>query len=166
MRYLRVPLCIFIALAIVSGCAHHQENATVETDLAPPPSKTFDTWPVCGHGHITLNNILFQRGKAVVSPEGKAEADKLIAEMKKFPQDTVTLEGHTCAEGDWDYSLQLGKRRAEAVRDYLVAQGIAPERIRVVSYGETMPAEPPNPARYKVNRRVVFKIEIGDESGL
>lgn len=112
---------------------------------------------------ITLNNVLFDFDKAVLKPEGKAEVDKLIAEMKNFPGDTVVIEGHTCDIGADSYNMGLGQRRADAVKSYMVQSGIDASRISTVSFGETQPAEPnTNEANRKMNRRAVFKITIAD----
>ena len=52
----------------------------------------------------------------------------------------VTIEGHCDERGTREYNIALGERRASAVRDYLIALGVAPNRLRVVSYGEERPA--------------------------
>jgi OOP family OmpA-OmpF porin len=56
-----------------------------------------------------------------------------------------------------DYNMALSQRRADAVRDYAIAQGIQPERITTKAYGETMPAVPnTDEANRKLNRRITF----------
>lgn len=66
----------------------------------------------------------------------KYYAEKLLAQ----PDVRVRLEGHTDERGSPEYNLALGERRAKAVKEVLVLYGVAPERIEVVSYGETHPA--------------------------
>jgi len=134
------------------------EPPKVET---PPPAPAPQPKPK--RTAIVLNNVLFDFDKAVLKPEGKAEVDKLVAEMKKYPKDTVVLEGHTCNIGTEQYNMGLGQRRADAVKKYMVEQGIDPARITTVSYGETRPAVPNDtPANRKLNRRVEFKITLGE----
>lgn len=112
---------------------------------------------------IVLNNILFTSDSVALRPEGAAEADKLILEMKKFGKDTLVCVGHTDDMGDAEYNQKLGLRRAQAVVDYMAANGIARERLRAESKGETEPAAPNNtPANRALNRRVVFEIRYGD----
>jgi peptidoglycan-associated lipoprotein len=68
----------------------------------------------------------------------------------------VIVEGHADEQGTREYNLALGARRASAVMDYLIAQGVAPERLRTVSYGKERPAEACSEDRcYTLNRRAV-----------
>ncbi|GAA0600015.1 peptidoglycan-associated lipoprotein Pal [Caenispirillum bisanense] len=59
--------------------------------------------------------------------------------LQQYPQYTVMIEGHADERGTREYNLALGERRAVSVRDYLIAQGIAPNRVTVVSYGKERP---------------------------
>lgn len=125
----------------------------------PPPTPT----PVVKHEKPVLNNVLFDFDKAILKPEGKAEADKVVAEMKKFPKDTLVIEGHTCDIGADAYNMGLGQRRADSVKKYLTEQGIDAARVTAKSFGETKPAVPnTNAANRKLNRRAVFDITIAD----
>jgi len=125
----------------------------------PPPvadEKVTRTIPV-------LNNVLFDFDKSTLKPEGKAEIDKVIAELEEHPADTVNIEGHTCDIGTDQYNMGLGQRRANAVREYMLANGIDASRIQTVSLGETQPAVPnTSPANRKLNRRAVFDYSIGE----
>ena len=125
----------------------------------PPPEKPTDVRKM-----ILLNNVLFDFDKAVLKPEGKAEVDKLINEMKAHAGDTVVVEGHTCDLGSEAYNVGLGQRRADAVKNYMVESGIAAERVTATSLGETTPAVPNDgePNR-KLNRRAQFNMTLGAE---
>ena len=112
---------------------------------------------------IVLNNVLFASDSVEIRPEGKAEIEKVVAEMGKFNGDTVTCVGHTDDTGSEAYNQQLGLRRAQAVVDYMKASGITPERVKAESKGETEPAVPNNtPANRALNRRVVFQYKLGN----
>ena len=77
----------------------------------------------------------------------------------------VTIEGHTDERGTREYNLALGERRATAVKDYLVAYGINPERIRTISFGEERPAVAgSNEAAWAKNRRAVTLV-VGGAAG-
>jgi len=68
----------------------------------------------------------------------------------------VIIEGHADEQGTREYNLALGARRASAVMDHLIAQGVAPARLRTVSYGKERPAEACSEDRcYTLNRRAV-----------
>ncbi len=72
--------------------------------------------------------------------------------------DSVRLEGHTDERGTREYNLALGERRASAVRDYMVANGVPSYRIEAISYGEENPvAFGSSEANWSQNRRVELK---------
>jgi OmpA-OmpF porin, OOP family len=125
----------------------------VTPPVAPPapPSRTA----------IILNNVLFDFDKAVLKAEGKAEVDKLIAEMKKYPKDSVVIEGHTCNIGTHEYNMGLGQRRADAVSKYMLENGIDAARIKTASFSFDRPAVAnDSAANRKLNRRAEFKITL------
>ncbi len=65
------------------------------------------------------------------------------------------LEGHTDERGSREYNIALGERRANAVRQVMIAMGVSPQQIRVVSYGEERPAASGQDEQsYALNRRV------------
>ena len=114
---------------------------------------------------IQMNNVLFDFDSAVLKPEGKVEVDRLVAEMKQYPADTVTIVGHTCNVGTEAYNMGLGQRRSDSVKAYMVAAGIAAERITAVSKGESEPAVPnmgKASENNKKNRRAEFAIVMGN----
>ncbi len=137
---------------------HTWTPPVAEPPVQPPPPE-----PPTGvtGDRVLLNNVLFDFDKAVLKPEGKAEVDKLIADMKKFPGDTAVIEGHTDAIGSDAYNMALGQRRADAVKSYMVEQGIDAARIQAVSKGEAEPAVANDtPANRKLNRRAKFNVTI------
>lgn len=77
----------------------------------------------------------------------------------------VTVEGHADERGTREYNLALGERRASSVKDYLVASGITPGRIRTISYGEERPAAfGSSEADWAKNRRAVTVV-VGVAAG-
>ena len=90
-------------------------------------------------------------GRAIVA----ANADI----MKKYPSWVVTIEGHCDERGTAEYNLALGERRAVAVKTYLVALGISPDRLRTVSYGKEFPFDMGHTeTAWSKNRRAHFVI--------
>jgi peptidoglycan-associated lipoprotein len=76
--------------------------------------------------------------------------------LAQNPGAAVTIEGHADERGTREYNLALGARRAQAARDFLAAQGVAPGRMRTVSYGKERPVAPgSDPASWAQNRRAV-----------
>lgn len=81
--------------------------------------------------------IYFDLDKAVLKPEGLTTARKVAAYMKDHPQDKVRIEGNCCDLASNEYNQKLGMRRAEAVKSFLVSEGIDASRITTTSKGET-----------------------------
>jgi peptidoglycan-associated lipoprotein len=74
----------------------------------------------------------------------------------------VIIEGHADEQGTREYNLALGARRASAVQDFLISQGVAPSRMRTVSYGKERPVEIcSDEACYAKNRRAVTVLSMG-----
>lgn len=91
--------------------------------------------------------------------------DRQAALLLKSGGVNVNIEGHTDERGTREYNLALGERRATAVKDYLVAYGINPSRIRTISYGEERPAVVgSNEAAWAKNRRAVTVV-VGGAAG-
>ncbi len=129
------------------------------TPPPPPPSAE----PV----KITLEDIHFDFNKATLTKVATGILDSNIKTLKNPPGVNVQIEGHTCAHGAEDYNMALGERRANAVKEYLVNQGIAADRMTTISYGETRLAMPETPTpknkeakEAKANRRVHFEVIV------
>jgi OOP family OmpA-OmpF porin len=81
--------------------------------------------------------------------------------MNDNPAYKLFIQGHTDSQGDNAMNLDLSKRRAAAVRQYLISKGIAGERMRTQGFGETRPvADNGTAAGRAKNRRVEFKVEF------
>ncbi len=79
--------------------------------------------------------------------------------LKQYPGLSVTVEGHADERGTREYNLALGERRANSVKNYLVALGVSPSRITTISYGKERPAVPgSNEQAWAQNRRGVTKV--------
>src|SRR5205823_12697112 len=102
---------------------------------APPPSLP----PAKGEPLVTLHGPQFDFNKATLKPEGKRMVDHAIRVMKDKPGMKVSVEGHTDSIGSEAYNQRLSERRAQAVRDYMVAHGIDASRITTRGYGKTKP---------------------------
>ncbi|WP_431854190.1 peptidoglycan-associated lipoprotein Pal [Azospirillum sp.] len=95
-----------------------------------------------------------------LSPEARATLDRQAAWLKQYPNVTVTIEGHADERGTREYNLALGERRANSAKNYLVAQGTNPSRVKVISYGKERPAVlGSNEAAWAQNRRGVTVVD-------
>jgi peptidoglycan-associated lipoprotein len=93
------------------------------------------------------------------SSEIMAEDQDMIAAHAAYlasnPNQMVTLEGHGDERGSREYNIGLGDRRAQAVRRVFELQGVSPQQVSIVSYGEEKPAaEGHSEAAWRLNRRV------------
>ncbi len=130
----------------------------------PEKPKSAEVKPesICGPWPLVFAHVLFDFDKSTLKPEGKHGIGKVVERLKKFGKDTVHLEGHTCDDGAPEWNMGLGQRRADAVKQFMVEEGIDPKRISTRSFGETQPAVENNtPGNHKLNRRVVMKIIMG-----
>jgi len=81
--------------------------------------------------------VYFAFDDATVEEEDEAVLDRFTSVAQEYyPDALITVEGFTDAAGAAEYNLQLGQRRADAVKNYLVSNGFAQDRVRAVSYGE------------------------------
>jgi len=99
----------------------------------------------------------FDFDSSSLTDETRAQVDAHVAALLGN-NNSVRLEGHTDERGTREYNLALGERRANAVRDYMVANGVPSYRIETVSYGEENPvAYGSGESNWQQNRRVELK---------
>jgi outer membrane protein OmpA-like peptidoglycan-associated protein len=88
---------------------------------------------------LTLGDVLFVSGHAELRSGAPEHLDKLVSFLNRYPQRSAVIEGYTDSVGSEDSNQALSQRRAEAVRSYLVAQGVASGRLEAVGKGESRP---------------------------
>lgn len=111
------------------------------------------------------DRVFFGLDQHDLSPEARATLDQQAAFLNQQSALAIVLEGHADERGTREHNLALGDRRANSVRDYLIALGVNPNRIRTVSYGEERPAVVgSNESAWAQNRRAVTVI-VGSEAG-
>jgi outer membrane protein OmpA-like peptidoglycan-associated protein len=115
---------------------------------------------------VALNNIFFDYNADSLRPESRPELDRLIEMLRRYPSMRIVVGGRTDDIGSRAYNLRLSKRRAEAVRRYMIAQGaIEPTRIRAVGYGAAQPLAPNSSEEGRQqNRSVEFAVTLGPAS--
>ena len=105
------------------------------------------------------NTVFFDYDSSALSADAEGTLMRQAAFLNANPALTVTLEGHCDERGTREYNLALGERRGSAARDFLLAQGVDPARIRVVSYGKERPAAAgSNESSWAKNRRAATVI--------
>jgi outer membrane protein OmpA-like peptidoglycan-associated protein len=111
-------------------------------------------------GHVMrLDNLIFQVGKAKVSPDSYGELDLLVDMMTQSPKMVIQLEGHTDYQGDPKENMKLSQMRVDAVKSYLVSKSIKKDRVKTKAFGGTQPLSRDNtPEAHRLNRRVEVRI--------
>ncbi|WP_130537830.1 peptidoglycan-associated lipoprotein Pal [Thiomicrorhabdus indica] len=127
-----------------------QVEAAVETNIE---NMTLEELKAFAAGKVV--NFEFDRSEITQDDFETIRANALI--MTKDTNATVAIGGHCDERGSREYNLALGERRGNAVRDALIAEGIAASRIEVISYGEDSPVDSAhNEAAWAKNRRAEF----------
>lgn len=109
---------------------------------------------------ITFDSgILFDVNRANLKDDSRAELTKLATILNKYDDTNILLAGHTDATGSDQYNLELSRRRAQSVSDYLSVQNVNSERFTVQGYGESDPIASNETADGRAqNRRVEVAI--------
>ena len=88
---------------------------------------------------VVIENIFYDFDKATLRPESKEALDEMIKVLNDNPNVTIELGAHTDRKGTDQYNERLAQRRAQSVVDYLIAGGIAADRLEAKGYGESVP---------------------------
>jgi OmpA-OmpF porin, OOP family len=108
---------------------------------------------------IRLDNLIFQQGKARISPDSYAELDILVDMLKTHEKMVIQLEGHTDYLGPAKENLELSEKRILAVKEYLVSKAISKKRIKTKAFGGTKPLSREETAEaHTANRRVEVRV--------
>jgi peptidoglycan-associated lipoprotein len=106
-----------------------------------------------------LKDVHFGYDSDDVEPSEQGRLAQNVAWLRDNPRAKVELEGHCDSRGTIEYNLGLGARRASSVKDYLIGQGIAADRMSTISYGKELPlCQDESEACWARNRRVHFVV--------
>jgi peptidoglycan-associated lipoprotein len=155
-------LSLLAAVLLVAACSsgEEQKQATTGTNSVAPPSQPMTSSVTPGSEDDLKTNVgdrvFFDFDRSDIKPEGRAVLQRQAEWLKKYPNVTVTVEGHCDDRGTREYNLALGERRANAVKKVLVALGVPANRVSTISYGKERPAVPgDNEQAWAQNRRGV-----------
>jgi peptidoglycan-associated lipoprotein len=151
LRGARLAAVLAAALA-VSACANRPEdNAQANAAGAATPGSQQDFVVNVG------DRVFFETDSSDLTPQARATLDKQAQWLNNYQQySQFTVEGHADERGTREYNIALGARRAQAVRDYLMARGISGSRMHTISYGKERPVAVCNDIScWSQNRRAV-----------
>ncbi len=152
-------------LGLITGCSTNQPVDQVDTGIEtetetyePEPVEETVEEPVIEEPVVEVDTIFyFEFDSALLTPEARAALLVHAEQLATAPR-PIRLEGHADERGSREYNIALGERRANAVRDFLVFQGVNASYIETISYGEERPADASsNEEAWSVNRRVELK---------
>jgi len=111
------------------------------------------------------DRVLFEVDTSTLTSAGQATLRGQAGWLQTNSDYLAVIEGHADEQGTREYNLALGARRANAVREFLISQGVSSNRVRTVSYGKERPiAVCSAESCYAQNRRAVTIISIGQNS--
>jgi len=141
---------VLVATLFLGACAT-QQQATTKNDDAYTGTET-----VKFLADGVPDRVFFSTNKSELTSAASATLAKQAAYLKANPTLNVVLEGHADERGTREYNLALGQKRATAAKDFLVSNGVAASRIKVISYGKEKPVNPAsNALAWSQNRRSV-----------
>ena len=143
-----------------TGYLFHSENFNIpENAPFKEVNKDIILKKIAVGAEVVLNNIFFDFNKATLRPESKTELQNVIEFLQQNPNISLEISGHTDNVGSYEYNLNLSEKRAQAVVDYLIQQGIPSNRLVFKGYSFTKPiASNATEEGRQLNRRVEFKI--------
>jgi outer membrane protein OmpA-like peptidoglycan-associated protein len=110
--------------------------------------------------------VLFAHDSSAVSSAFFGEIKELVQFLKEYPETHIEIQGHTSTLGSVAYNLNLSRERANQVRQTILRQGISPDRVSIVGYGESViDREGDAPISHALNRRVTASV-IGYDQAL
>ncbi|MEE4014442.1 peptidoglycan-associated lipoprotein Pal [Roseibium sp. FZY0029] len=140
-------IAVCFAVLFVAACAQNKPDG-LSSNVKPGTGQDF----VVNVG----DRVFFEEDQSVLNAQGQATLANQAKWLNRYSKYTITVEGHADERGTRQYNIALGARRAQAARDYLVAQGVNASRVRTISYGKERPVAVCNDnSCWSQNRRAV-----------
>jgi peptidoglycan-associated lipoprotein len=158
-------LSLLAGALLLAACAETPSSTsnTSGANASATPTATSSAAEQPGSREDFMRNVgdrvFFDFDKSDIKAEGRQVLQRQAEWLKKYPNVTVTVEGHCDERGTREYNLALGERRAAAAKKMLVALGVPAARVSTISYGKERPAVVgSNEAAWAQNRRAVTVI--------
>ena len=150
------------AVPLVAAAPADSDGDGVPDDVDKCPDSPTDK-PVDADGctivSVVLENVQFESNSSELTAGSSESLDKVVNAMSEYDQLRIEIQAHTDNMGEASYNLSLSEKRANSVRDYLIAKGVAANRMEVKGYGETQPISDNSTRDGRAkNRRVELKV--------
>ena len=151
----------FAALTLLAACGDNGNasgsaagtGTTAMQPSGPTPGSEADLVANVG------DRIYFDTARNSLTDDAKATLTRQAAWLQKYPQVQIQIAGNCDDRGTEEYNLALGSRRANAARDFLVAQGVSTDRITTISFGKDRPtAEGDDEQAWQQNRNAITAV--------
>ena len=159
-------LCVIVAILLFTLFKKSPKMELSEKSLSDLKVMVLVLDPKADEKVLVFGDTHFDFDKFTLTQEAKTLLDKDVQVLKENPETEVRMAGYTSAQGTEDINQKLSENRANAVRDYLIEKGIAPERITTIGYGRTKPAMYEvtpgdiNTKEAMANMRVLFEVVV------
>jgi len=159
---------LLAVLTMVSACASQPEDAASASGSGSSLGSSLESAQPGSVDQFQVDigdRVFFSFDRSDLSETARTTLDKQADWLKTYPAVTIRVEGHADERGTREYNLALGARRANSVKEYLISQGVNPNRIDTISYGKERPAvNGSNEAAWAQNRRSVTALVDGQTS--
>ena len=156
VRGFRFVALFGFALALAACANNPNQNAAGYGGAGGPPGSPQEFVVAVG------DRVFFESDQTDLTPQARATLDRQAQWLQQWNRYTFTIEGHADERGTREYNIALGARRAEAVRTYLVQQGVPASRIDTISFGKERPiAQGSNEEAWARNRNAHTAIVSG-----
>ncbi|SDG85794.1 peptidoglycan-associated lipoprotein Pal [Roseospirillum parvum] len=149
LRFVSVVAAATLLAACSTGPEEGTETTTGGTQQPTQTQQTTTQQPAQPSGPVAGSveefvqrvgsTVYFDLDQSSLKPDGMATLRAQAEWLKRYPGFTIRVEGNCDERGTREYNLALGERRANSAREYLIAQGVDPNRVETVSYGKERP---------------------------
>lgn len=177
LKYLGLAaMVVILGAVLIAGCSWFKEEAK-PTEGAQPSGQAEEGKPEAqpegkkveegkapqakvSEEAPALTDIFFDFDKYNIRSDQRKSAEQDVSWLRNNGKVNIIVEGHCDERGTSEYNMALGERRAKAVKDFLVSQGISAKRIKTISYGKEKPFDPGHSEEaWAKNRRGHFVIQ-------
>jgi outer membrane protein OmpA-like peptidoglycan-associated protein len=159
-------LCVFVLILLLLLFQRSPKMELSEKSLSDLKVMMLVLDPKDDEKVVVFGDTNFDYAESTLNQQAETLLEKNVQVLKENPQINVRMAGYTSAQGSEKVNQELSEKRANAVRNFLIEKGIAPERISVIGYGRTRPAVYEvtpgdiNSKEAQANMRVLFEVVV------
>jgi peptidoglycan-associated lipoprotein len=160
-------ISVIAATALLAACASDNKDDMGSADIGstqPAAAPSVPSGPAMDSAEyfnqVVGNGVYYDLDEYSLNGAAQATLRGQASWLSQNPSRSIVVEGHCDERGTREYNLGLGERRANSAKDYLVSLGVAPSRVRTISYGKERPVcVASNESCWSRNRRGVSVVQ-------